>query len=494
MKRSLVFTKDKKIVSRGEIDIRQGEFVVESDFSGGGGSGANADWNVNDPDAPGYVKNRPMSKSESQEEVVIGSADSYINYENLTSSGDNMVKLIIGKQTAPIPLDVKKDVLYASCVSVNEDEQWEDNYVNTGYRQIQLNDIIPLYYIFADVLGDRYVTSALVSFKASGNITNGKSLALYMLEQAGLDPETAEIGDYLEHKDEILAVADEFLYKIFDGFLVYNPAYYDEDEGADVEIAFLVYPSQEYLDVWNPDWDHDFAPLSVNPARSYTDIYLYPTEIILGEEPSQEEINAFYDKIYDAHLSYFGMEHLYDDIVTTVEYQKIDENYLPDDIKMVFGSHRVVGTVPAYMCETGEDLPIFEYAGIFNLEFKSSGTSLIIHMPESLQAAMDEALELTDVSNHAYSHIEVVSFSIYKSAGSPFRLHLPSQKADYGSEIQISDGLGGGATVTIGELITHNGLIDSYLELNYESTGTITAKAFIVMRLYLNGAYGDGTA
>ena len=76
MKRKIIFKKDGVIKSEGELDVRQGEYIVDGDI-GSSGESVPSDWSVNDPDAPGYIKGRTHYKENTVVVKSLGDGDTY---------------------------------------------------------------------------------------------------------------------------------------------------------------------------------------------------------------------------------------------------------------------------------------------------------------------------------------------------------------------------------------------------------------------------------
>lgn len=324
MKRKIIFKKDGKITSEGEIDVRAGEYIVDGEVgSGGGGSAAQPDWNQNNPSAPDYVKNRPMSKTVTQQRINAGSGAYYVN----TEENDNASYLAVNGDKLQI-------------VESNYDES-EDGIVyektDTVYTAVSSSANLYWYAIRGKCpdSSESYLTEVMYSFfiKPNEHFTDYSSMNLYIKEEMGWDDEVTE-ATVIEHADEVIALCDEYVYKVCGGVLLYYFDYYDENLEDYAEAAWLLSPSEGFRSYWNVVSEKSLVRLMYDGtnAEQKTPVWYFwicPYFLEIYPEPTGDDYNNYIQKSANTKLSDLGINWLYDEIITTTTYNKIDQNYIP---------------------------------------------------------------------------------------------------------------------------------------------------------------------
>ena len=200
-----------------------------------------------------------------------------------------------------------------------------------------------------------------------------------------------------------------------------------------------------------------------------------------------EEKQAYYSKVYYTKLSDIGLQNIFSGTETTVEYTKIDKNYLPDDLSLVVGTPRVIGIVPASENVSRMDLPIVEYAYKTILSFNTNTVYVLEDVPDVVQDILNRAL---GSSFNAYADIEIVFIKASRSVNSTDkytndillnRTFYITDESDSDHEIEIT-------------FIEFGNGSNSYFRLNRGSLdANIEVPVFIMCRYYPTGTAWDGS-
>ena len=427
MKRNIFFTKDGKIKSKGELDIRAGEFIVDSDI-GSGGDGT-ADFNAKEGE-PGYIANKPLSKTVTTETTTYGSGNTYVDIDGANlGPGEDVFAYVYSANSgtyAGYTLN-GNDLYFMSLIMPTEEGEPTKEVVDMGYMGVTGDSVQTIFWLIQSWLtedqqsgGTNYVNlnNSKIFFKPDENIKTPLDLNSAIFDIIGLDPNDPDLTTdivkqaLVEHESEVLAFCDNYIYKTAGGILVLTPEYYSEEEQGYMSKAYVAGPSGTYMNYWNISSGHKVVenmamlgdPVSIiSPVPVISEVY--------GADPTEEQLNEFYDKCGETTLSDYGMSCIIEVTTTTTEYQQLEEGYLPDSTRIILNTPRIVGTVPADANSMGKDLPIVEYTGLTQITMYNNVLS--IYPPQEFMDILNQAvMGSIPVVGGAYAIIEVLNVMV----------------------------------------------------------------------------------
>ena len=429
MKRKIIFKKDGRITSEGELDVRAGEYIVDGEV----GSGGTADFNAKEGE-PGYIANKPLSKTVTTETNTYGSGNTYVDMNNAKlKPGEDVFGYVYAADGGTLEgsdedYTLKKNELYfmRRAKSIEFPKPVEE-VVDTGYIGVSSLHMRVVFALIESWLtedqqsgGYNYVSvyDSRVFFKPDEEIKTASDFDYAAFDIIGLDPEDPSLNSEIimqaieAHESELIALCDKYFYKAAGGIFVITPYAWSEQEQTGVSKAYIAGPSDTYMNYWSISSGHkvveNYAMLQDN-TFSYVIITPVINEVYSKYSPEQED--AFYDKAAETTLSDYGMSLIVEVTTTTTEYQQLEDAYLPDSTRIILNTPRIVGKVPADANSMGKDLPIVEYTGLTQITMYNN--TLTIYPPQELMAILNQAvMGGTEISGGAYAIIEVLNVMV----------------------------------------------------------------------------------
>ena len=432
MKRKIIFKKDGRITSEGELDVRAGEYIVDGEVGSGGGG--TADFNAKEGE-PGYIANKPLSKTVTTETTTYGSGNTYVDMDNAKlEPGGDVFGYVYAANGGTIEgssedYTLNKNELYFMRLAMpTEPGDPTEEVVDTGYIGVASSNMRVVFHLIESWLtedqqsgGTNYVSvyDSRVFFKPDEEIKSPSDFDYAAFDIIGLDPEDPSLTPEImmqaieAHESELIALCDKYLYKAAGGIFVITPYAWSEQEQTGVSKAYIAGPSDTYMNYWSISSGHKVVE---NCAMLQYDTFSYVviTPVIsevYGTEPTEEQEDEFYDKCAETTLSDYGMSSIVEVTTTTTEYQQLEDAYLPDSTRIILNTPRIVGKVPADANSMGKDLPIVEYTGLTQITMYNN--TLAIYPPQEFMAILNQAvMGSAEISGGAYAIIEVLNVMV----------------------------------------------------------------------------------
>lgn len=407
MKRKIIFKKDGKITSEGEIDVRAGEYIVDGDVGSGGGT---ADFNAKEGE-PGYIANKPLSKTVTTETTTYGSGNTYIDiYNAQPGPGGDVFGYIYSANGGSDPVGggtlTAHELYCARMIMPTEPGNPTTEMIDMGYIGVTSSNMRVVFNLIESWLTEdqqsgstNYVDiyNSRVFFKPDEEIKTANDFDSAAFDIIGLDPEDPSLTPEIlrqaieAHESEVLAFCDNYIYKTAGGIFVITPYIWSEQEQTDVAKAYIAGPSNTYMNYWGISSGHKVVENYAELRNDVSTVILSPViSEVYGADPTEEQEDAFHDKAAETTLSDLGMSSIVEITTTTTEYQQLEEGYLPDSTRVVLNTPRIIGTVPADANSTGKDLPIVECTVLEQKTINNNGFQLKV--PDSVQAILNEAV------------------------------------------------------------------------------------------------------
>lgn len=477
--------------------------------------GGTADFNAKEGES-GYIANKPLSKTVTTETTTYGSGNTYVdaNHANPGPGGD-VFRYVYAANGGTLKghfenYVLKAEELYFMRLAMpTEPGMPTEEVVDMGYIGVGSSNMRVVFRLIESWLTEdqqsgsaNYVDiyNSRVFFKPDEEIKTASDFDYAAFDIIGLDPEDPNLTPEIvlqaltEHESEVLAFCDNYIYKTAGGILVITPYAWSEQEQRDVSKAYIAGPSDTYMNYWVISSEHkvveNFAMLSKGGVSS---VCIVPViSEVYGANPTEEQEDEFYDKAGETTLSDYGMSSIAEITTMTTEYQQLEEGYLPDNLKLVVGTPRIIGIVPGDQNISGKDLPIVEYAYYTNIFFNKGYLYTRIYTPNEVQTILNNALGNVP---GAYAHIDLCFIKFAATAiGHDYGNAYPTD-LKYNSGISYRDENNTDHTVTITRIeFTSTSGSRSYFTLNYESlANSVEIPAFIMCRYYPTGGTWNGS-
>ena len=476
-------------------------------------SGGTADFNAKEGE-PGYIANKPLSKTVNTETTTYGSGNTYVDALNAkVGPGEDMFGYIYAVNGGSFEgpgedYTLKENELYFMRLTMpTEFPKPVKEVVDMGYIGMTGINNLTIFTLIQSWLtedqqsgGDNYVNidNSMIFFKPDENIKTPMDLDVAICDIIGLDMKDPSLTPEIVlqalagHDSEVLAFCDNYIYKTAGGILVITPYAWSEQEQGDVSKAYIADPSNTYMNYWGISSGHkvveNYAMLS---DETFSFVCLTPViSEVYGADPTEEQEDAFSDKVAETTLSDYGMSSIVEITTTTTEYQQLEEGYFPDTVfNTEMGNPKIVG-------KTEEGYPIIECTWSKVIDIRAKQYYIDINPPQNVQDYVNQFFGKT-MSYMVIQPLAITAFKYNTNLGkfySPYDFMSPTYHTVVGGQLKYY-----GTPWEYTEGMSH-----SYIRIrtsqssgqqeDFDSNKVVAQKIklLIVARFYPTGTFGNG--